>query len=128
MAFEGTRWPETATTRTQRQHWARDKLTEVCRDVIQEATRIQRALLHRWEGSTDPIEWVGWNQALARDTMEADRLAFINYARRGVLNARMTIRTPLNSWPDVDPPCLRPRPSEEAEPRDSATSPRPGCP
>lgn len=135
-----------ATTRTQRRHWARDKLTEACRDIIQEATRVQRAFLRRWEGGAEPIDWVAWNQALSslwlfgddhlvraaarmdetfflvhhairkgeitdlaawrqvRDAMESDRLAFINYARRGVLNAKLTIRTPLNSRPEVDPP------------------------
>ncbi|ATY15066.1 hypothetical protein CU254_35220 [Amycolatopsis sp. AA4] len=133
-----------ATTRTQRRHWARDKLTDACRDILREATRVQRAFLHRWEGSTEPIDWVAWNQALsglwlfgddrlvraaaqmdetfflvqqafrkgevadlaswrrARDAMESDRLAFINCARSGALNAKLTIRTPLNSRPESD--------------------------
>lgn len=143
-----------ATTRTQRRHWAREKLTEACRDIIQEAARVQRAFLRRWEGGAEPIDWVVWNQALsslwlfgddrlvraaaqmdetfflvshairngeiadlaswrrARDTMESDRLAFINYARSGALNAKLAIRTPLNSRPDVD----RHEPGEQPSP------------
>lgn len=128
------------TRRTQERQWSRDRRVEACKEVIVQATRIQRALWRRWEHG-EQTEWVAWNEALAgiwllgdsklvdaaaridetffrqtsrikqgeivdlqswkpaRDLMEADRLNFINVARKRVLGIDAPITKALPDRP-----------------------------
>jgi len=51
-------------SRTQRQHWTRDKQVEACTAIASESTRTQLALRRLWRRG-EKVDWNGWNQALA---------------------------------------------------------------
>lgn len=51
-------------SRTQRQHWSRDRQIDACKSIIAESTRCQLALRRKWKRN-EPIDWIAWNEALA---------------------------------------------------------------
>ncbi|GAA2455795.1 hypothetical protein GCM10010191_88840 [Actinomadura vinacea] len=51
-------------SRTQRQHWSRDRQIDACKSIIAESTRCQLALRRKWK-QNEPIDWTAWNEALA---------------------------------------------------------------
>jgi hypothetical protein len=50
--------------RSQTRHWIRDKQIGACTALIEESTRMQRALLRQQRGGRK-ADWTAWNQALA---------------------------------------------------------------
>jgi hypothetical protein len=51
-------------SRSEKQHWTRDKQIEACTAIVSESTRTQLALRRLWRRG-EKVDWYGWNQALA---------------------------------------------------------------
>jgi hypothetical protein len=60
------------TARVQKRQWVRAQQIEACAAIVVESTRVQLALRGQWKHD-HRVDWVPWNEALARISLVADR-------------------------------------------------------
>jgi hypothetical protein len=60
------------TARVQKRQWARGQQIEACAAIVVESTRVQLSLRGQWKHD-QRVDWVPWNEALARISLVADR-------------------------------------------------------
>lgn len=60
------------TARIQKRQWARDQQIEACAAIVVESTRVQLSLRGQWKHD-QRVDWVPWNEALAKISLVADR-------------------------------------------------------
>jgi hypothetical protein len=60
------------TARVQKRQWARSQQIEACAVIVVESTRVQPSLRGQWKHD-QRVDWVPWNEALAKISLVADR-------------------------------------------------------
>jgi hypothetical protein len=60
------------TARVQKRQWARGQQIEACAAIVVESTRVQLWLRGQWKHD-QRVDWVPWNEALAKISLVADR-------------------------------------------------------
>ena len=60
------------TGRVQKRQWARGQQIDACAAIVVKSTRVQLALQRQWKHQ-ERVDWVPWNEALARISLVADR-------------------------------------------------------
>ena len=60
------------TARVQKRQWARGQQIEACAAIVVESTRVQLSLRGQWKHD-QRVDWVSWNEALAKISLVADR-------------------------------------------------------
>ena len=60
------------TARVQKRQWARAQQIEACAAIVVESTRVQLLLRGQWKRD-ERVDWVPWNEALAKISLVADR-------------------------------------------------------
>jgi hypothetical protein len=60
------------TARVQKRQWARGQQIEACAAIVVESTRVQLSLRGQWKHG-QRVDWVSWNEALAKVSLVADR-------------------------------------------------------
>ena len=58
--------------RVQKRQWTRGQQIEACAAIVVESTRVQLALRSQWKKG-DRVDWLPWNEALAKVSLVADR-------------------------------------------------------